>query len=115
MGLDGDLLGVQANYQHTEFPQHTYDDKGDGFGACVATANVRGAGRVVICEKEGTEISHMWWFDLAPGDVWAMRNYARWDCKHGLPLMQTPAMPCGPGCGCRVSLNCRFGVRSALE
>ena len=81
----------------------------------VVTANVRGAGRAVICEKEGTEINHMWWFDLAPGDVWAMRNYARWECTHGLPLMQTPAMPCGPGCGCRISLNCRFGVRSALE
>ena len=41
----------------------------------MATANVRGAGRVVICEREGTEITHMWWFDLAPGDVWAMRKY----------------------------------------
>ena len=29
--------------------------------------------------------------------------------------MQTPTMPCGPGCGCRISFNCRFGVRSALE
>ena len=115
MGLDGDLLGMQANYQHTEFPQHTDDAKGDGFGACVATANVRGIGRVVVCEKECTEINHMWWFDLAPGDVWAMRDYVRWECTHGLPLMQTPAMPCGPGCGCRISLNCRFGVRSALE
>eukprot|EP00966_Prymnesium_polylepis_P311318 7192694-Prymnesium_polylepis.1 len=29
IGLDGDLLGMQANYQHTEFPQHTDDAKGD--------------------------------------------------------------------------------------
>eukprot|EP00966_Prymnesium_polylepis_P021360 491437-Prymnesium_polylepis.1 len=45
VGLDGDLLGVQANYQHTEFPQHKDDAQGDGFGACVATVNVRGVGR----------------------------------------------------------------------
>jgi hypothetical protein len=48
---------MQENYQHTEFPQHIDDAKADGFWACVATVNVCGAGRVVICEEEGTEIA----------------------------------------------------------
>ena len=46
-----DLRGMQANYQHTDFPQHKDDADGDGFGRDVATLNVRGDGRAVICER----------------------------------------------------------------
>ena len=94
------------------------DAEGDGFGRDVATVNVRHNGVVVICERVGTEITHMWWFALQPGDVWAMPGddccgYVRWECTHGLPLeggRERLARPCGPGCSeCRISLNCRFG------
>ena len=97
---------MQANYQRTHFPLHKDDLDGDGFGRDVATVNVRGSGRVFICEHADTTITHAWWFDLAPGDVWAMPGddgdgYVRWECTHGLPLMEGPE--------CRISLNVRCG------
>ena len=52
-----------------------------------------------------------WWFDLAPGDVWAMPGddgsdgYTRWYCTHGLPLL----IELGSDEECRISLNIRCG------
>ena len=105
-----ELRGMQANYQRTNFPEHKDAPDGDGFGRDVATVNVRGNGRVFICELRGAQITHMWWFDLAPGDVWAMPGddgdggYVRWECTHGLPLMGADTDE-----ECRISLNIRCG------
>jgi hypothetical protein len=64
-----ELRGMQANYQRTNFPEHMDEPDGDGFGRDVATVDVRGDGRVFICEYMGDQVTHTWWFDLAPGDV----------------------------------------------
>ena len=103
------MVGTAA--QRTEFTQHIDDPKGDGFGRDVATVNVRRKGRVFICERDGMDTTYIWWFDLAPGDVWAMPGdngpdgYTRWECTHGLPLL----IELGSDEECRISLNIRCG------
>ena len=106
-----ELRGIQANYQRTNFPEHKDETDGDGFGRDVATVNVRGNGRVFICEHWRDQLTHSWWFDLAPGDVWAMPGddgdggYVRWGCTHALPLTGA-----GTDEECRISLNIRCGL-----
>ena len=114
----GSLRGMQANYQHNDFPLHMDDPNGDGFGRDVATVNVRGNGIVVIEEiadrRPPRTPSASWWFQLSPGDVWCMpgdkeHGYVRWNCYHGLPHDEIKE-ECQPGCTkCRISLNLRYG------
>ena len=114
----GSLRGMQANYQHNDFPPHMDDPNGDGFGRDVATVNVRGDGIVVIEEiadrRPPRTPSASWWFQLSPGDVWCMpgdkeHGYVRWNCYHGLPHDEIKE-ECQPGCTqCRISLNLRYG------
>ena len=114
----GSLRGMQANYQHNDFPPHMDDPNGDGFGRDVATVNVRGNGIVVIEEiadrRPPRTPSASWWFQLSPGDVWCMpgdkeHGYVRWNCYHGLPHDEIKE-ECQPGCTkCRISLNLRYG------
>ena len=114
----GSLRGMQANYQHNDFPTHMDDPNGDGFGRDVATVNVRGDGIVVIEEiadrRPPRTPSASWWFQLSPGDVWCMpgdkeHGYVRWNCYHGLPHDEIKE-ECQPGCTkCRISLNLRYG------
>ena len=114
----GSLRGMQANYQHNDFPTHMDDPNGDGFGRDVATVNVRGNGIVVIEEiadrRPPRTPSASWWFQLSPGDVWCMpgdkeHGYVRWNCYHGLPHDEIKE-ECQPGCTkCRISLNLRYG------
>ena len=56
-----------------------------------------------------------WQFDLSPGDVWAIRGYARERCLHGVRCHRVCA-PCHAGCrACRISLNMRCGEYSQEE
>ena len=119
----GSLRGMQANYQHNDFPSHMDGPNGDGFGRDVATVNVRGDGIVVIEEiadrRPPRTPSASWWFQLSPGDVWCMpgdteHGYVRWNCYHGLPHDKIKE-ECKPGCTqCRISLNLRY-ARSPFE
>ena len=56
-----------------------------------------------------------WHFELSPGDVWAIRGYARERCLHGVRCRRL-CEPCGVGCrACRISLNLRCGEYSQEE
>ncbi|KXS20739.1 hypothetical protein M427DRAFT_51715 [Gonapodya prolifera JEL478] len=77
----GDVIALQPNFQHADFPLHIDQPQLEGFGNKIVTLGVKGDGWIVVVRKDG---KRSYRFKVGEGDAWAMVGRARTEWSHGV-------------------------------